>query len=46
MANKKYDDLLKQIVIEAVLEGHRLAAQVAIDYTKYPKQLFIAGLGL
>ena len=32
MANKKYDDSLKQTVIEAVLEGHRSAAQVATDY--------------
>jgi len=32
MAHKKYDDKLKQDVIEAVLEGHRSAAQVATDY--------------
>jgi transposase len=32
MAYKKYDDKLKQDVIETVLEGHRSAAQVAIDY--------------
>ncbi len=32
MANKKYDDQLKKDVIEAVLEGHRSAAQVAKDY--------------
>ena len=32
MAYKKYDDKLKQDVIEAVLEGHRSAAQVAKDY--------------
>lgn len=32
MANRKYDDKLKKDVIEAVLEGHRSAAQVAKDY--------------
>ena len=32
MANRKYDEQLKKEVIDAVLEGHRSAAQVAKDY--------------
>ena len=32
MAKRKYDEQLKQAVIETVLEGERSAAQVARDY--------------
>ncbi|GKT11847.1 MAG: hypothetical protein ISEC1_P0820 [Thiomicrorhabdus sp.] len=45
MASKKYDDKFREDVIEAVLEGHRSAAQVATDYD-VPKTAFIAGLEL